>query len=259
MARDRVDPNEIIPKYYQLYQIIKQKIDDGIWLPHRAIPAERELEEIYNVSRTTVRKTLDLLVNRGILFRESGKGTFVSPPRPQYTAHELLSYSEGMRKRGFKPGQRLLNFKYIPAEKEIREKMEIEDKNAQVLFLERLRLVNDEPIGIHASSVYLEDQEPITQERLEEVGSLYKILEQDYNLIPTEASETIEATAANEREAALLKVEDGSPLLLIKRIVRSQQRKVIEYVEILYRANQYKYFVNLYRMKDNGSVVLVNR
>ena len=64
MARDHVDPNEILPKYYQLYQIIKQKIDDGVWLPHQTIPAERELEEIYNVSRTTVRKTLDLLVNR---------------------------------------------------------------------------------------------------------------------------------------------------------------------------------------------------
>ena len=259
MARDHVDPNEILPKYYQLYQIIKQKIDDGVWLPHQTIPAERELEEIYNVSRTTVRKTLDLLVNRGILFRESGKGTFVSPPRPQYTVHELLSYTEGMKKRGFVPGQKILNFKYIKPEHEICETMELSDKDVEVLFLERLRLVNGEPIGIHTSCVYLEDQSPITRERLEEIKSLYKILEHDYNVIPTEACETIEATAANEREAELLGVEKGSPLLLIKRTVRSQQRKVVEYVEILYRANKYKYYVNLYRMKDNENIVQINR
>jgi GntR family transcriptional regulator len=259
MPRDHVDPNEVVPKYYQLYQIIKQKIDDGVWLPHQTIPAERELEEMYNVSRTTVRKTLDLLVNRGILFRESGKGTFVSPPKPQYTVHELLSYSEGMRKRGLVPGHKVINFKYILPDEATRTIMELENEHTEVLFLERLRLVNDEAIGIHTSYVYLEDQPRITRERLEEMHSLYKIFEQDYNIIPTEACETIEAVAANDKEAELLDIEKGSPLLLIKRIVRSQQRKVIEYVEILYKANQYKYYVNLYRMKDAENIIQFQR
>ena len=259
MSKDHVDPYEVLPKYYQLYQIIKQKIDDGIWLPHSAIPAERELEELYNVSRTTVRKTLDLLVSRGVLFKESGKGTFVAPPRPQYTAHELLSYTIGMQKRGLKPGQRILNFQYVNPAADICQKMEIEDAERPVLYLERLRLVNDEPIGIHASFVNFEEREILTRERLEEVGSLYTILEKDYNLIPTEASETIEAVAADEREAALLVVENRSPLLFIQRIVRSQQRKIIEYVEILYRANQYKYYVNQYRMRDSESMLRLNR
>jgi GntR family transcriptional regulator len=250
MAKDRVDPNEIMPKYYQLYQIIKQKIDDGVWLPHQMIPSERELEEIYNVSRTTVRQTLDILVNRGIIFREAGKGTFVGLPKPQYSVHELMSYSEGMRKRGKVPGQKVLDFRYVKPDDSIVTNMELKDPDSEVLFVERLRLADGETIGIHSAYLYLEGQKPITRERLEECESLYKILEYDYNIIPTEASETIEAVAANAREAKLMNIKKGAPLLLIKRIVRSQQRRIIEYVRILYLGDAYKYYVNLYKIGE---------
>lgn len=248
MSKDYVESSDFLPKYYRLYQIIQKKIDDGEWLPYQAIPAERELEELYNVSRTTVRKTLDMLVNRNVLLRKPGKGTFVTPPRPQYTAHELLSYTEGMRTRGFTPGQEILQFNYVKPGRTIRETMELNDADEETLLLERVRLVNGEPIGIHKSYVSLGEGNHLSQERLEETQSLYLILEQDFGLVPTEAYETIEAAAASEREAGYLKIEKDSPILLIKRTVRSQNQSVIEYVEIIYRANRYKYFVNLYRM-----------
>ena len=62
-----------------------------------------------------------------------------------------------------------------------------------------------------------------------------------------EADETLEATVADEQEASLLNIREGSPLLLIVRTTWSQERKPIEFVKMLYRADRYKYYVHMTR------------
>ncbi len=60
---NRVDPRSAVPRYYQLGEILRQKIENAEWQPHDALPPERELETIYGVSRTTVREALNHLEN----------------------------------------------------------------------------------------------------------------------------------------------------------------------------------------------------
>ena len=87
----------------------------------------------------------------------------------------------------------------------------------------------------------------ITHKELEEVGSIYRILQEKFHLIPTEADETLEVTLATPREASLLQIEPGSPLLLSERTTYSQYRHVIEFVKILYRGDRYRYLAKLTR------------
>ena len=82
---------------------------------------------------------------------------------------------------------------------------------------------------------------------LESTGSIYTLLQERFHLIPTEADETLEAVLATPREAALLQIAPGSPLLLSVRITYSQYRRAMEYVKILYRADRYQYFAKLTR------------
>lgn len=241
-----IDPANIIPKYFQLANILREKIQNGEFAPMDAIPSERQLEEQYNLSRPTIRQAIDLLERQGYLYRIHGKGTFVSPPKLQKGILELTSFSEDMRNRGLEPGQRILEFGLTVPKAKIASQLGLRSGD-QVLRIRRVRLGNEEPIGIQDSYLALEQNQVITRDEIEEKGSIYTILQQKFGIFPTEADETLEVTLATLEEAELLKIPTGSPLLLNERVLWSQDRKAIEFVSILYRGDRYKYLVRLTR------------
>jgi GntR family transcriptional regulator len=102
-------------------------------------------------------------------------------------------------------------------------------------------------MGVQTSYYLLPEGQTITREELEAYGSIYTMLQEKFHLIPTEADETLEVALATPREAALLQIEPGSPLLLSERTTWSQYRRVIEFVKILYRGDRYRYLAKLTR------------
>lgn len=242
-----IDPENILPKYYQLANILRKLIDEGEYHEHNAIPSERQLENRYNLSRPTIRQAINLLERQGYLYRIHGKGTFVSPPKLQKGMLELTSFSEDMRSRGLKPGHRILEFGYVAPPKKAARQLGILDSKRDVLRIKRLRFGDDEPIGIQDSFLALPEGKTITREEIEEKGSIYAILQETFGLYPTEADETLEVTLATPEEANFLQIREGSPLLLNERTLWSQDRQAIEFVRILYRGDRYKYFVRLTR------------
>ena len=241
-----IDPGNIIPKYYQLSNILRQKIEEGTWQAHEPIPSERQLEEQYNLSRPTIRQAIELLVRQGFLYRVHGKGTFVSPPKLQKGILELTSFSEDMRNRGLKPGQIFLDFGFVDPPAQVRKQLELL-AGRQVLRIKRVRTGNGEPIGIQDSFLALPPGQEITRAEVEQGGSIYNILQEKFGIFPSEADETLEVTLASAEEAALLEIPPGSPLLLNERTLWSQNRQAVEFVKILYRGDRYKYTVRLTR------------
>lgn len=242
-----IDPSNIIPKYYQLANILREQIENGTWKANETIPSERQLEQQYNLSRPTIRQAIDLLITQGYLYRIHGRGTFVSPPKLQKGILELTSFSEDMRNRGLEPGQIMLEFGFTDPPKKIKARLEISDPKKKVLRIKRIRTGNGEPIGIQDSFLNLPDDKEITQHELEERGSIYAILQEKFGIYPAEADETLEVTLASEEEAEQLAIPLGSPLLLNERILYSQNRQAIEFVSILYRGDRYKYTMRLSR------------
>ncbi len=245
-----IDPSHIIPKYYQLANILRRQIEEGLFKPHETIPSERHLESQYNLSRPTIRQAIDLLERQGFLYRVHGKGTFVSPPKLQMGMQELTSFSEDMRSRGMRPGHRVLEFgEIIPPEK-IARQLEISDPQRKVLRIKRVRLGDGEPIGLQDSYLALPVGQIILQSEIETSGSIYAILRDKFGIFPTEADETLEVTLATPEEAELLQIPVGSPLLLNERTLWSQERQAVEFVRILYRGDRYKYYVRLTRKQS---------
>jgi GntR family transcriptional regulator len=243
----RVDPLSAIPKYYQLAEILRQKIENNEWPPHDPLPAERELEIRYQVSRTTVREALNHLASQGYIYREHGRGTFVGRPKVQQNLHLLQSFTDDIQTRGFIPGQRILQIAWGTPSECIKQKLELTAETDQVLQIERLRYADNEPIGIHVSYFSLPAHQTITVEELQSYGSLYALLETKFNLSPYEADETLEATNAKAHEAALLGIKEGDALLLLERTTFSFQRQPMEFVKMLYRADRYKFYFHLSR------------
>ena len=244
---DIIDPNDFLPRYYQLANILRDRISKGEVPARQPIPSERQLEKDFSVSRTTIRQAIDLLVRQGYLYREHGRGTFVSPQKLQKGISELTSFSEDMKKRGIVPGQKILDIEFVQPAPDICRHLELPFQSEKVLRIERLRLGDGAPMGLQTSFYVLPEGQTITREELEAIGSVYRILQEKLHLIPTEADETLEVALANSREASLLRIKKGSPLLLSERTTYSQYRTVIEFVKILYRGDRYRYFAKLTR------------
>jgi GntR family transcriptional regulator, N-acetylglucosamine utilization regulator len=233
------------PRHYQLAENIRQKIENREWLPHEQIPSERELESLYKVSRTTVRQAVTTLISRGYLYHIRGRGTFVARPKLDISLLSLTSFSDDMRARGLEPGQKILSLGYEEISDKLRERLELAKDIRQILKLERLRLGNGEPVGIHIAYLPLAPGETISIAELEQTGSLYKLLESKFALVPGEADETLEATAASEREAKLLRIKTGRPVLLIERATWASDQRPLEFCKMIYRADRYKYYTHL--------------
>jgi GntR family transcriptional regulator len=244
---NRVDPFSAVPKYYQLAEGLRQKIENEDLKPHDALPSERELEAIYAVSRTTVREALNYLTKQRHIYRERGRGTFVARPKMRHSLHLLQSFTDDMKARGYAAGQLILELERVAPPLSIRKQLELSPETDYVVKLERLRYADSEPIGIHTAYLPLLPDQVLTMDDILAFGSLSALLESRFNLIPGEANQTIEATVANEREAALLEMKKGSPLLLVERTTLSHQRHPMEFVKMLYRADRYKYYMHINR------------
>lgn len=241
-----INHNNAIPKYFQLASILKGQIDDGEWKPRQSIPSERQLELQYKVSRPTVRQAIEYLEKQGYLYREHGRGTFVSPQKLQKKMLELTSFSEDLLRKGMQPNQIIRSICHIVPPEKILKRLEL-PLESSVLRIERIRLGNDVPIGLQTSYVVLGDDQQIDEDDLKHYGSLYRVLEEKLNIIPMEADETLEVTLATPEEAALLQVKAGAPLLLNERLTYDQNRKPVEFVKILYRGDRYQYVIRLTR------------
>jgi len=236
--------NHSTPKYMQLALILKQQIEAGLWQPRDVIPSERQLEMQYRVSRPTIRQAIEYLERLGLLYREHGKGTFVSPQKLQKGMQELTSFSEDLIRRGINPGQIIRSISREIPSKSISDRLEMKSGET-VLKIERIRLGDQTPIGLQTSYIALDENQEITFQDLEKCGSLYLLLEEKFNIIPTEADETLEITLATPEEAALLQIKTDAPLLLNERLTYNQNRKPVEFVKILYRGDRFRYVTRL--------------
>src|SRR5512142_2655019 len=166
MNRDHIDPYDLVPKYGQLADIIRQKIERGEWGGEEPIPSERELEETYQVSRTTVRQALDVLVKRGYVYRDHGRGTFATPRKYQNILQTLTSFTQDMKRRGLVPSQKILSFGPVELSTQVRQQLGLPPGVAKALCIERLRYADGEPMGIHVSYLALGPDQVIAREEL---------------------------------------------------------------------------------------------
>src|SRR5713101_906477 len=115
--------NSPLPRYYQLKEIIRERIHSGEWKPGELIPSERELSEQYKISRMTARQAITELVNEGLFYREQGKGTFVSRHKITQQLLRLTGFTEDIRARGQRPATSVLSAQMCPASEEIAERL----------------------------------------------------------------------------------------------------------------------------------------
>ncbi len=237
--------NSPLPRYYQLKEIMRERVQSDEWKPGDLIPSERELSEKYGISRMTARQAITDLVNEGLFYREQGKGTFVSQRKITQQLIRLTGFTEDIKARGQKPGTKVLSAQMFPADETTAEKLRI-DPGTLIFRLQRLRLADDEPLAIELSQITFKGCERLLEEDLEQ-NSLYRLLETKYGIPLMEADQELEAGLAGNEEVQLLKISLGRPVLFTRRITYTERNQPIEYAKAVYCGNKYIFHTHLKR------------
>lgn len=232
-----------VPLYHQLYSLLRDAIISGEMPPGTMVPPESELQERFRVSQITVRQALDNLVKEELIFRQRGRGTFVAQPKIETGLTRIISFTEDMQQRGFRPGSRVIYSGIDQASAVVAEKLRI-PLNAEVARLNRLRYADDEPLSIEESTL-VHRRCPGVLDADYEVNSLRESLQQRYGLLITRAKQSIKAINATLEQARYLSITPGDALLALERVSFSQDDLPLEYLKIYYRADRYVLFTDL--------------
>lgn len=238
----KINKKSRIPLYYQLMDIIVKMIEVENLKENDKLPSERELCEQYDVSRSTVRQAIQELEKEGYIYREHGKGTFVSPKKLKQDLLGFYSFTEEMKKMGKKPTSKVLNFKVIKCNEKIAKKMKLEIGD-KVYEFTRLRLADNEPMMLETSYVPCNRFLDLTKKELQE-KPMYDIFTGKYDASFTRAEEIFQSVLTRRFEAELLKYSEDFPSMMIERITYEKD-VIIEYTKGIVRGDRFKFHVIL--------------
>lgn len=217
-----LDASSATPLYVQLLAEIEGKIRSGEIQAGERLLTEGEMAKAYGVSIITVRKAVSELVEKGLVEKKQGKGTFVRRQKFAKDIKNLQSFSEMCRHMNMVPGGRMLENKLIPADEKVREQLGLE-KGAQVLYISRVRTANGEPVAIEKN--YFPLKYSFLLEKRFDDNSLFECLRDEAKVKVAVSEKRIELCRATTSEAKLLKISRGAPLLFIKSVAYTQERE----------------------------------
>jgi GntR family transcriptional regulator len=229
------------PRYHQLQEILRKRIESGEFKPGDQFPTENQLCQEYGVSRGTMGRAINILVDEGWLRRVQGRGTFVNRPSLSPAFFRLTNFSEDMRQRGLKPSTKLLGREAIPADEEIAARLRI-PVSEKVIKISRLRLANGRPMAYEIRHLAYDLCPQLMDEDLEH-QSIHSLLIDKYNIPLIRACHTIEARVTSEEEAEILEVEPGSACFFIDRITYTTHNRPGTWYQVLYRGDEYHFTV----------------
>ncbi len=236
---------EGLPKYHRIKQNIIESINEDILHEDQKIPSERQLIEKFGVSRITVRKAVDELVNEGYLYKLQGKGTYVKGNKTEQDLFSITSCTKDIINHGMIPRRKILDLDIEPANSKRCRLLEI-DPEAPVVRLDRIYYADEMPVN--RTITYLPKRLfPGLENHDFTAQSLYEVLEREYGLTITRAKRTIEAVLAHGKTARELRIEDGSPIILFQAVTHGEVngREVpIETFKCFYRTDQFKFYID---------------
>jgi GntR family transcriptional regulator len=235
-----------MPLYHQLKSAIEDKIRSRELKEKERLPSEAELCEEFSVSRTTVRQALSELLRDGLIYRERGKGTFISEgaslKRPV-----LKGRIENLMVAGVGTRIKVLSYEEVPFPEEFSEIM----KTRRPERAYQLEIVRSVPSGPQAYSlIYFPVNlgKMISPDEIKETTEIILLVEDKLKIKAQGAHQTIDVGAADKIVARHLSVQSHTPLLIIHREYFSRKGSLLFLAKTYYRPDLFRYQIELTRV-----------
>lgn len=211
-----LNQSDAIPLYKQLKDIIKGKIIKGELKPNERLPSESELSEAYQVSRITIRNAINELAEENLLVKTQGKGTFVCSNKIERNIAQVMSFTEICNMSGVKASSKILSCEVVDAMDRDIEILKLQN-GEKVISIQRIRYADDVPVILE----HVRFPSRFSYLMLEDLKneSIYRLLKEKYKIHLQNSRKSIEMTFATDKQAALLKISKGYPMILISGFV----------------------------------------
>ena len=225
------------PKYEQVADELASRAQ--ALKAHDVLPSERELTQELGVSRMTVRRAIELLGRRGIVYQVHGSGTFVADPEVVTKTLRLTSFTQDMVQRGMAPSTQVISSGPTTAGEEVARRLRIE-RGVEVLAIVRLRLADGQPMALE--TVHLPPVPDMDWSRIDLTGSLYAQMA-SHGVLVDRAAQTIEAVNLDREQAKALDQAVGAAALSVTRTSYVEAGLPVELAQTIYRGDRYDFDV----------------
>lgn len=236
------------PLYDQVYQALMQQIIDGSYQIHQQLPSEKELSELFNVSRITIRQALNQLQLEHLVYKIQGKGTFVSAPKTFQNISQLQGFAEAMSNMGHEVFNVVKEFRFIPATPQIASKLKL-SVNSTVVEIKRIRFLNRKPVSFELT--YLPEAIGIALQEINlSTRDVFLAIEEDLSISLGHADLNIDASLADDELSELLQVDINAPLLRVERLTHDDAGHPIDFEYLYFSGETFQYRLRVDRKRN---------
>lgn len=251
--REEVDKQSTVPLYRQLAGTIEKAVRQGQYPEGSKIPSETELMETYEVSRVTVRQAMRVLLDQHIITRRQGMGTFVQGRVISQTMDDIFGFYPALRSKGLNPATRILDFRIALPEPEVREQLQLARGDEILRFTRQYSLEESVWVVIRMNIPSFLAKNWTRREAAQK--NSFRLLRENAGVQIGEASLKIRAAIAEGRVAEWLKIPKGHPVLELRRLTYSVEKRPIEYAILTFRGDVYELTARLQAGDRDGFVL----
>ncbi len=238
------------PLYLQIAEQLATEIAAGKLQPRSSLGTESQLIGRFDVSRMTLRHAVELLVKRGLVTRQQGKGTYVASSPLELPLVGIQGTTQLASAAGRAVRSEVVRFSTGKGDAEVRRLLSA-NPGDQVTEVWRVDYSEDRPLALACIHLPGRIGRELNRDEMQE-SALYPLLQERFGIRPDIAHQTMHADAAVEEVARLLGVDEGTPTMVVTRLTRDESHAPIEYSIVRFRADAVRFSLSL-RPKPGGA------
>jgi GntR family transcriptional regulator len=238
-----------VPLHHQIKVAVLEGVEQGWLRPGMQLPRERELAEAVGVSLAPIRQAMADLTKEGYVDRTRGRGTFIRDRKLVEKIQILGSFHESVSRPGLSVAVKVLTSEFTAPPQTVATALAL--RGAQAWCLRRLAELDGDPLALLTAWLPLKYARGVSSQDLG-AGSLYGALAQVHGVEMTSADNVVEVDRAGLEQAELLGVAPGSPVLRVIGVTRNQQDRPVEYSDVLYRPERFRFAIESRRSTPAG-------
>ena len=226
--------------YKNMYETLKRRIARKEYAIGELLPPEGELEKEFQVSRTTVRRAVELLVQEGYVIKKQGFGTQVVSRKAVQNLNKLTSISDSLERKGHEIGMRSCYVEKISADEDKAKLLAVKE-GTPLVCVHRIRTADGVPVGIMENYIIASYVPGL--EEINDIHRLYALLKEKYGISYTGSHDIISACNASFEEAQMLEVPPKTALMTVQRVCSIKNRPVeLDKVRIIASAYEFEVY-----------------
>ena len=248
-----IDKTSPIPLYVQVSEYLEKMVKTEEYQIGSKLPSEGVLAGLFELNRNTIRQAISLLVQKGLVQKQRGVGTFVKGKTALAPVHQLgsiVSFVDDFNLDNVDVEERIIQKKKIRAGKELAEKLMIKADD-EIVKIERLRIADKTPLVLEKHYYSFEDFGELLGMELK--GSMYQLLINHFQAELDHSIQTIRAVKPSREIARLMGISPDIPCAFLESIIYNSQNVCIEILQSFYRGDRYMFRVETGRYRRNES------